>query len=134
MIIKDITGKKIPIAPSIIHLKKNNIFPIRIDKTIEIVTVPKLVDKNENQKNVGIVLDEKIILKILSKRYKNVLITEINTEKDLEKLTIRKPDLVFSGVKYFYFNNKIIWLNDYLEMYDIPYIASSKAALDNESD
>ena len=134
MIIKDITGKKIPIAPSIIHLKKNNIFQIIIDKTIEIVTVPKLVDKNENQKNVGIVLDEKIILKILSKRYKNVLITEINTEKDLEKLTIRKPDLVFSGVKYFYFNNKIIWLNDYLEMYDIPYIASSKAALDNESD
>ena len=29
---------------------------------------------------------------------------------------------------------KNIWLNDYLEMFDIPYIASSKAALDNESD
>ena len=27
-----------------------------------------------------------------------------------------------------------IWLNDYLEMFGIPYIASSKAALDNESD
>ena len=50
MIIKDITGKKIPIAPNIIHLKKNNIFPIRIDKTIEIVTVPKLANKKENQK------------------------------------------------------------------------------------
>ena len=46
----------------------------------------------------------------------------------------RKPDLVFSGVKYFNFNNKKVWLNDCLETYDIPYIASSKAALDNESD
>ena len=46
----------------------------------------------------------------------------------------RKPDLVFSGVKYFNFNKKKLWLNDYLEVYDIPYIASNKAALDNESD
>ena len=134
MIIKDVTGKKISIVPNIINLKNNNIIPIRINKTIEIVTVPKLADITKNQKNVGIILDEKIILKILSKCYKNVLITEINSEKDLEKLVIRKPDLVFSGVKYFYFNNKNVWLNDYLEMYDIPYIASSKAALDNESD
>ena len=134
MIIKDLTGIKISPLPSIIHLKKDNVFPIKIKKTIEIVTVPKLADTTENQKNVGIVLDEKIILKILSKRYKDVLITEINSEKDLEKLVIRKPDLVFSGVKYFCFNEKCIWLNDYLEMYDIPYIASSKPALDNESD
>jgi len=41
---------------------------------------------------------------------------------------------VFSGVKYFLFGKEKIWLNDYLEIYDIPYIASSKSALDNESD
>ena len=41
--------------------------------------------------------------------------------------------MVFSGVKYFFFNNRKIWLNDYLELFDIPYIASSKVALDNES-
>ena len=134
MIIKDLTGIKISPLPSIIHLKKDNVFPIKIKKTIEIVTVPKLADTTKNQKNVGIVLDEKIILKILSKRYKDVLITEINSEKDLEKLVTRKPDLVFSGVKYFCFNEKCIWLNDYLEMYDIPYIASNKPALDKESD
>ena len=83
---------------------------------------------------MGIILEEEKILKILSKRYKNVSITKVNSEEDLEKMVIRKPDLVFSGVKYFYFNNRNIWLNDYLEMYDIPYIASSRAALDNESD
>ena len=53
---------------------------------------------------------------------------------DLEKLIIRKPDLVFSGVKYFLFKNKKIWLNDYLDKYEIPYIASNVAALNNESD
>ena len=89
---------------------------------------------NSHQDNVGIILEEKNILRILSKRYKNVLITEINSEEDLEALVKRKPDLVFSGVKYFFFNNRKIWLNDYLEMFEIPYIASSKAALDNESD
>ena len=134
MIIKDITNKPISTTAAIIPFKKNNIFPIKIDKSIEIVIVPNFGDINSHQDNVGIILDEKKILKILSKRYKNVLITEINSEEDLEKLAIRKPDLVFSGVKYFYFNNRTIWFNDYLEMYDIPYIASSKSALDNESD
>jgi len=105
-----------------------------IDKTIEIVIVPKLADITANQKNVGIVLDEKLILKILSKRYRNVSITEINTENDLKKLALRKPDLVFSGVKYFYFDGGIIWLNDYLELYDISYIASNREALHNEHD
>ena len=48
-------------------------------------------------------------------------------------LALRKPDLVFSGVKYFYFNKKKIWLNDYLELNNILYIASSKSSLLKES-
>ena len=91
-------------------------------------------EPNSHQDNVGIILEEKKIQRILSKRYRHVLIAEINSMDDLEQLVKRKPDLVFSGVKYFYFNNKKIWLNDYLEIFSIPYIASSKAALDNESD
>jgi len=134
MIIKNITDKTIPTTATILPFKKNNVFPIKINKSIEIVIVPNFGDINAHQDNVGIILEEEKILEILSKRYKNVLITEINSEEDLEKLIIRKPDLVFSGVKYFYFNNRKIWLNDYLESYNIPYIASSKAALDNESD
>ena len=39
----------------------------------------------------------------------------------------------FSGVKYLHFNEKKIWLNDYLELNDILYIASSKSALLKES-
>ena len=134
MIIKDITKRQVPVIGNILPLKKNNIIPIKINKKIEIVVVPNLGELNSHQDNVGIILEEKKIQRILSKRYKHVLITEINSINDLEQLVKRKPDLVFSGVKYFYFNNKKIWLNDYLEIFSIPYIASSKAALDNESD
>jgi len=134
MIIKDTIKQEIPIISNILPLKKKNFIQIKINKTIEIVVVPNLGEINSHQDNVGIILEEKNVLRILSKRYKNVLITEINSEEDLEALVKRKPDLVFSGVKYFFFNNRNIWLNDYLEMFEIPYIASSKAALNNESD
>ena len=134
MIINDITKKPIFIAAPVLPFKKKNFVPTKINKSIEIVIVPNLGEINSHQDNVGIILEEKKVLKILSKRYENVLVTEINSEEDLESLVKRKPDLVFSGVKYFSFNNKNIWLNDYLEIFEIPYIASSKAALDNESD
>ena len=134
MIIKDITEQKIKKTGVVLPFKGNNIFQIKINKSIEIVIVPNPGEKNAHQDNVGIILEENEILKILLKRYKNVFITEINTKKDLIKLVKRKPDLVFSGVKYFNFNGEKIWLNDYLETYDIPYIASSRKALDNESD
>jgi len=133
MIIKDITKEEISVISKILPLGKNNILPIKIIKTIEIVIVPNFGEVNSHQDNVGIILEEKKILKILSKRYKNVAITEINCRQDLEEMVARKPDLVFSGVKYFFFNNRKVWLNDYLEMFGISYIASSKLALDNES-
>jgi len=121
------------ISQNVVTFPKNIFFSNLINKSIEIVIVPKHKDKNINQKNVGIILDEKLILKILSKHYKDVSITEIKTKKDLAKLALRKPDLVFSGVKYFYFDNKKIWLNDYLELNDILYIASNKSSLLKES-
>jgi len=134
MIIKDITEQKIKKKGVVLPFVKSKIFQIKIKKSIEIVIVPNPGEKNDHQDNVGIILEENKILKILSKRYADVSITEINTKKDLEKLIKRKPNLVFSGVKYFTFNKEKIWLNDYLEAYNIPYIASSRTALDNESD
>ncbi len=41
---------------------------------------------NSHQDNVGIIIEEKNVLRILSKRYKDVLITEINSEENLEAL------------------------------------------------
>lgn len=106
----------------------------KIDKSIEIVTVPKPADATVNQRNVGIVLDEESIQGILAKSYETVTITEINSHDDLDRLVARHPDLVFSGVKYFDFGGKVLWLNDYLDLFGIPYIASNKEALVRESD
>lgn len=133
MIIKDITEGRIKKDGVVLPLRKN-IFQIKINKSIEIVIVHNPGEKNFHQDNVGIILEENKILKILSKRYTDVSITKIDNKKDLDRLLKRKPDLVFSGVKYFNFNDKKVWLNDCLEAYDIPYIASSRTALDNESD
>ncbi|MDA7741833.1 D-alanine--D-alanine ligase [Pelagibacteraceae bacterium] len=133
MIIKDITEGRIKKDGVVLPLRKN-IFQIKINKSIEIVIVHNPGEKNFHQDNVGIILEENKILKILSKRYADVSITKIDNKKDLDRLLKRKPDLVFSGVKYFNFNDKKVWLNDCLEAYDIPYIASSRTALDNESD
>ena len=133
MITKDITehkGRK----TNVIVPFKNNIFKVKINKSIEIVIVHNPGEKNFHQDNVGIILEENKILKILSQRYSEVVITKIQHKKDLDRLLKRKPDLVFSGVKYFNFNNDKVWLNDCLDAYGIRYIASSRAALDNESD
>jgi D-alanine-D-alanine ligase len=84
--------------------------------------------------NVGIKLDETLILEILSKNYENVVITIIEDENDLKSLIKRKPDLVFSGIKYFNFKDKEIWLCDYLQKNKIDYITSNKEALTNVCD
>jgi len=104
------------------------------NKVIEIVTVPYLTDVSANRKNVGIELDVPTVQEILSSYYHDVSITEINTLHDLEQLAARRPDLVFSGVKYFSFGGDDLWLNDFLDRHGIAYMASGRAALDNEHD
>ena len=83
---------------------------------------------------MGIKLDENLILEILSKSYEKVVITVIKNEDDLKSLIKRKPDLVFSGVKYFTFGSQEIWLSDYLKKHKIDYITSNKEAFINEYD
>ena len=70
----------------------------------------------------------------MSKAYEKVVITVIETESDLKSLIKRKPDLVFSGIKYFTFENQEIWFSDYLKKHKIDYITSNKEALNNEYD
>ena len=72
--------------------------------------------------------------RILADSYRQVAITQISTRRDLEQLAARRPDLVFSGVKYFSFDGRDVWLTDFLDLHGIAYLASDKAALDNEHD
>ena len=92
MITKDIAEQKQKKKGVILPFAIDNIFQIKINKSIEIVIVPNPGEKNAHQDNVGIILEENKILNILLKRYKNVLITVIKTKKDLIKLAKRKPD------------------------------------------
>jgi len=106
----------------------------KIDKTIEIITIPPLLDSQAVHLNIGIELDEHLIHNILSEAYRNVRITEIKVQADLDQLATRNPDLVFSGVKYFDFDGQQLWLNDYLDQHGIAYMASNRKALDGEFD
>tara|TARA_X000000950_G_scaffold63457_3_gene77670 strand:+ start:24772 stop:25848 length:1077 start_codon:yes stop_codon:yes gene_type:complete len=108
--------------------------PKKINKTIEIVSLPSLLMSSTVPLNIGIDIDEQLICSILSRAYQQVSITVINEQIDLDILAARRPDLVFSGVKYFNFENRKLWLNDYLDQHGIAYVASNKAALDGEFD
>ena len=45
---------------------------IKIEKTIEIIIVPNSRLTNNEQANIGFVIDEEKILRILTERYQNV--------------------------------------------------------------
>lgn len=71
----------------------------------------------------------------LSKDYMKVTIVEIDDSDDLDALIIRKPDLVFLGVKFIPYqgtiysqHSKKIWLSDYLDKYEIAYTGSDGRA------
>ena len=76
----------------------------------------------------------------LEKYYQNVSVTMIRNEKDLNDLIRRKPDLVFSGVKYLSFDNKgkkrssknKIWLSSILNKHGINHTGSETKALELE--
>ena len=97
---------------------------------IEIVIVPAV----HASKNVAITIDPAVIQGILQQRFSQVDITTITHQSDLDALAKRKPDLVFSGVKYFHFDDQILWLNEFLDQHHISYIGSAKKALDREYD
>lgn len=103
-------------------------------ETIEIVIAPHPADIAAHRKNIGIELDEALVRKILSDRYQHVTITQIRTRRDLEQMAVRRPDLVFSGVKYFSFDGQDLWLNDFLDLHGIACIVSGRSALNNEHD
>ena len=102
-------------------------------RSIEILIVPRVAGR-AHQKNVAINIDPQLIQRVLSKFFTSVQVTEISSIECLDKLVARKPDLVFSGVKYFTFGANQIWLNDILDRENIPYIGSGRRALENEHD
>jgi D-alanine-D-alanine ligase len=75
------------------------------------------------------------ILTVLKTKYRNVGITVVNNQYDLDKVLLRKPDLVFLGMKFVPTNHTLgitdpnkIWLTECLDIAGISYTGSSKEA------
>lgn len=112
----------------------------KIDKYIEIVTLSKNKNPVEGHLNIGVTIQTETVFDVLYRHYQTVNISEVNTLEQLDAVCAKKPDLVFSGIKYFSFYDpkrnayRSIWLSEYLDRHGVSYIGSNKAALDGEYD
>ena len=105
---------------------------MKIQRHIEIVVT------NTVGLNIMIKSSVEAVRKSLSKKYTNVSVTRIKCQKDLDELIQRKPDLVFSGVKYLGFDDKSkkrysknkIWLSSVLKKHGINHTGSEVQALE----
>lgn len=76
----------------------------------------------------------------LNNNYTNVNFNIIRRKSDLDDILFRKPDLIFTGIKYVVFNeNEItkdskekIWISEYFENAGINYTGSGKEAIELE--
>ena len=117
-----------------LNIKSNKKNVLKDSRPVEILTNNLTTKFRQNHDSIGINLDTNLIFKILSKKFANIKLTKINNESDLNQLAKRKPKLVFSGIKYFNFKTRKIWLNEFLDLYDINYISSKKSSYDNVHD
>jgi len=103
----------------------------------------------KKQKRIEIVVTNTVGLNLMPKRtvktveeslkenYQKVTVTKIESKDDLDELIRRKPDLVFSGVKYLGFDEKSkkrssknkIWLSSVLKKHGINHTGSETQAL-----
>lgn len=108
---------------------------MKINKHIEIVSSTRLSLSSMGQ------VSRDGAKKVLERHYTKVVITMVDSLSDLEALVVRKPDLVFLGMKFVPANSDMkwqdsekIWLSDYLDQHGIAYTGSSQAASALERD
>lgn len=85
----------------------------------------------------GSVKNCKSVYNALIEKYTHVNFNIIRTKSDLEKIVCRKPDLVFTGIKYVVFNEgritknikDKIWISEYMEEAGINYTGSGRDAM-----
>jgi len=76
----------------------------------------------------------------LNEKYTHVNFNIIRTKSDLDKIIFRKPDLVFTGIKYVLFTEdeitkeikEKIWISEYFANAGINYTGSGKEAIELE--
>ncbi len=79
------------------------------------------------------------LLELLSKYFTSVKITTVNNVNELERLVIRRPDLVFLGMKFLPAspnlnrqNENRIWISEFLDQNNINFTGSSRYAHNKE--
>ncbi len=80
------------------------------------------------------------VFNALDEKYTHVNFNIIRTKSDLDNIISRKPDLVFSGIKYVVFNEHEIskntkdkiWISEYMDNAGINYTGSGKDAIELE--
>ena len=98
---------------------------------IEIITTP---NKHLKESGFGVEIACKSILKSLRLLKYKVRVSICKDKSDLEKVLIRKPDLVVLAVKYIpLINEPNIWLSDYFKKHNINYTGSNKETLKFDS-
>lgn len=88
----------------------------------------------------GSVKNCRSVYNALIEKYTHVNFNIIRTKSDLDEIIYRKPDLVFSGIKYVIFNGleikknreDKIWISEYMEKAGINYTGSEKDAIELE--
>ena len=76
----------------------------------------------------------------LNEKYTHVNFNIIRTRSDLDKIIVRKPDLVYTGIKYVVFDKKKItknikdkiWISEFFDNVGINYTGSGKKAIELE--
>jgi D-alanine-D-alanine ligase len=108
-------------------------FVVQIDRHIEVVTTDT---SGMKETGFGSVETCRRVCDVLKSRYRQVHFNQIKSERDLEGIVARKPDLVVLCVKYIVDEerNAKIWLSDYLSRYGIQHTGSGRAALEFDSD
>jgi D-alanine-D-alanine ligase len=90
----------------------------------------------------GSVENCKSVFMCLKKDYPNTNFNIVRNKHDLEVIVLKKPDLVFSGIKYIPLDKtessktlqKKIWISEYMEKSNINYVGSSKKSIELEFD
>lgn len=100
----------------------------KINKSVELVTTTiKSLSSMSQASRLG-------AKAALERRYRQVVITDVRTAKDLEGVVARRPDLAFLGMKFVLDGSRKVWVAERLERAGIAYTGSDKAASAIEHD
>ena len=102
----------------------------KIQKHIEIIRSTTAALNSMGKKSCDAIYD------LLQQHYATVGVTIVNSKAELDQVVVKRPDLVFTGVKYVpgELPDTKLWVSEYLEQHGIRYTGSPQRAIELEQD